>query len=73
MAATIVIEIDDAGAATVTVDGGEPQSYETPQEALGAVEALLEPAEAEEPEEMDAAAMWNEEAAKRAPQASLMA
>lgn len=77
MAATIVIEIDDAGAATVTVDGGEPQSYDTPQEALDAVEAMLEPAEVEEPGEaegeMDAQAMWDEEAAKRPKTPAMMA
>lgn len=62
MAASINIEIDDAGAATVTVDGGEPQPFETAAEAGQYVADMLSGDSEMEPEEM-----WNEEAAKRAP------
>lgn len=68
MAASINIEIDDAGAATVTVDGGEPQPFDTAADAGQYVADMLA-AEGE----MDADEMWNEEAAKRPPQAGLMA
>ncbi len=67
MAASINIEIDDAGAATVTVDGGEPQPFETAAEAGQYVADMLSGDSEMEPEEM-----WNEEAAKRGPMVGLM-
>lgn len=78
MAVSINIEIDDAGAATVTVDGGEPQAFDSAADAGQYVadmlsgEAAEEAAEAGEGDEMNAATMWNEEAANRPANPNLM-
>jgi uncharacterized protein YkuJ len=67
----ITIEIADDGRVTVMAenDGEEPQTmdFESAGEALEAVGAMLEPAEAE----MEA--MWDEEAARRPAQPTMMA
>lgn len=79
----ITIEVADDGSVTVVaeMDGAEPQTmeYANSEEAASAVLELLagdepaaEPAMPAEGE-MDAGAMWDEEAAKRPPQANLMA
>lgn len=76
----ITITLDEqSGQPLVEAEGREPYSCESPEECLDYVEGLLggEPAEeAGEGEAMpsgDMAAMWDEEAAKRPPQANLMA
>lgn len=78
----ITINVDDAsGRITVEADGQEPYECEDPRECLEYLSDLLMGEEGNEPSqeqeaaepEMDAAAMWNEEAAKRPPQAGLMA
>lgn len=76
----------EGGQMTVEADGKEPYACESAAECIDYVEGLLAevamdeapPTEAgEEPEvaeaEMDAEAMWNEEASKRPPQRNLMA
>lgn len=73
----ITINVDDqTGAITVEADGREPYSCQSTEECLDYLEGLMtggEPAEeAGEGEEMNAATMWNEEAAKRPPQPGLM-
>lgn len=77
----ITIEVADDGRVTVVaeMDGAEPQTmeYENSEEAAAAVLELLA-GDAPAPEtaaegEMDPEAMWDEEAAKRPPQANLMA
>ena len=78
MSATITIEINDAGEAAVTVDGGEPQQFASVDECLEYVSDMLkgeeanEPGQAEEAAEPSMESMWNEEAAKRAPQPNIM-
>ena len=73
----ITITQADDGTLSVEADGAEPYQCQSAEECLDYVEGLLSGGEEqEEPAEMagmDAAAMWNEEAAKRSPQASLMA
>ena len=80
----ITIEIDDEGRASVTaeMDGAEPQmmDFESADEALEAVEGMLEPEvepmpgeEPEMAEEPDMEAMWNEEAAARPRNPNMMA
>lgn len=77
---TITIEIADDGRVSVTseTEGAEPQSqeFETLSEAIEALEGLVEPAEAEEPEmddeDMDPATMWDQEAAARPKNPSMM-
>lgn len=82
----IIITAED-GRITVEADGKEPYMAESAAESIDYVEGLLAEAgmaeappteageEAEEAEELegDMAEMWNEEAAKRAPQRNLMA
>lgn len=79
MAATITIEIDDAGRPTVSVDGKEAYQCESIDECLEYLSDLLKGEEANEPgQEAETAEpstedMWNEEAAKRPKQPGLMA
>lgn len=79
----ITITVED-GQITVQADGKEPYMCSTADECSEYVEGLLAeagvaeetPAEAGEEAEMpagDMSEMWNEEAAKRAPQRNLMA
>lgn len=79
----ITINVDEAsGRISVEAEGQEPYECESPRECLEYLGDLLmgedqgEPYQAEEGAElegMDAAAMWDEEAAKRPPQRGLMA
>lgn len=80
----ITIEVQDDGRVTVMAEspGESPEQmdFDSVEEAAGAVQELLMDAGedagmAEEGEmgEMDAAAMWDEEAAKRPAQRGLMA
>lgn len=74
----ITINVDEAtGKITVEADGREPYACESAEECLDYLEGMLkgeEPAEeAGEGEEMNAATMWDEEAAKRPPQPGMMA
>lgn len=79
MSATITIEINDAGEATVSVDGGEPHKCGGVDECLEYLSDMLKGEEAGEPEqaaekaEPDAQAMWDAEAENRAKQRQLMA
>jgi len=60
----ITINVDDeTGQMTVEADGAEPYACESAEECLEYVEGLLQG------DEGGAEAMWNEEAAKRAPMA----
>lgn len=68
----ITIEIDDAGMVTVTAESpnedAETMTFESVDEAAGAVRELLLDAEedmAEGEDEPDMESMWNEEASKR--------
>lgn len=64
----ITITMDEqSGQLTVEADGKEPYMCESTDECLEYVEGLLEGGE------MDAEAMWNEEAAKRPPEPEMMA
>ena len=79
----ITIEVQDDGRVSVTAEspGEEPEmmDFDTVAEAAGAVQELLmdagegEGGEMAEEGEMDAAAMWDEEAAKRPAQPNMMA
>lgn len=77
----IVINVDEAsGRISVEAEGQEPYECESPRECLEYLSDMLMGEESNEPDqaeeaaepEMDAAAMWQEEAAKRPPQANLM-
>lgn len=64
----ITITMDEqSGQLTVEADGKEPYSCESTEDCLEYVEGLLSGGE------MDAEAMWNEEAAKRPPEPEMMA
>lgn len=77
----ITIEVQDDGRVTVMAEspGESPEQmdFDSVEEAAGAVQELLmdagEDAGMAEEGEMDAAAMWDEEAAKRPAQRGLMA
>ena len=74
----ITILVED-GQINVAADGKEPYRCSSAEECSDYIEGLLtEAGIPEEPpseagEEMEPEAMWDEEAAKRAPQANLMA
>lgn len=79
MSATITIEIDDAGAATVTIDGNEPHQCGSIDECLEYLSDTLAGEEPNEPgqeneaaEPADMQAMWDQEAQKRADQRAQM-
>lgn len=73
----IVINQAEDGRITVEADGREPYACESAQECLDYLQGLLmgenAAEEAGEGEEPDMAAMWNEEAEKRAETARGMA
>lgn len=80
----ITIEVQDDGRVTVMAESPgeelEQMDFDSVEEAAGAVQELLmdagagsEGGEMAEEGEMDAAAMWNEEASKRPPQPNMMA
>lgn len=78
----ITIEVQDDGRVTVMAESPgeelEQMDFDSVDEAAGAVQELLMDAgedagEMAEEGEMDAAAMWNEEASKRPPQPNMMA
>lgn len=80
----ITIEVQDDGRVSVTAESPgeetEMMEFDTPAEAAGAVQELLMDAGDEMPAgdmaeegEMDAAAMWDEEASKRPAQPNMMA
>ena len=74
MSATITIEINDAGEAAVTVDGGEPQQFASVDECLQYLSDTLTGEESGEAEDAPSAeAMWDEEAARRPAQPNMMA
>jgi hypothetical protein len=78
----ITIEVQDDGRVTVMAESPgeelEQMDFDSVDEAAGAVQELLMDAgedagEMAEEGEMDAAAMWDEEASKRPPQPNMMA
>jgi len=77
----ITIEVQDDGRVSVTAESpdepAEQMDFDSVDEAAGAVQELLmdagEDAGMAEDDEMDAEAMWDEEAAKRPAQRGLMA
>ena len=80
MSATITIEINDAGEASVSVDGGKPHNCGGIDECLEYVSDMLKGEEANEPgqeqesaEPEDMQSMWDQEAQKRPSQPGLMA
>lgn len=79
MSATINIEIDDSGAATVSIDGKEPHQCGSIDECLEYLSDALQGEEANEPgqeaepaEPADMQSMWDQEAQKRATQRAQM-
>lgn len=79
MSATITIEIDDAGTATVTIDGQEPHECGSVDDCLEYLRDTLqgeepnEPGQKQEPSEpADMQSMWDDEAQKRAQQRAQM-
>ena len=80
MSATITIEIDDSGAATVSIDGKEPQQFDSVDAAVEYLSDTLMGEEPNEPgqenetaEPADMQTMWDDEAQKRAQQRAQMA
>lgn len=80
----ITIEVQDDGRVTVTAESPgedvEMMEFDTPAEAAGAVQELLADAGSDMPAadmaeegEMDAEAVWDEEASKRPAQPNMMA
>jgi hypothetical protein len=75
---TITIEIDDAGGSVVSVDGEQVYQCQSVDECLEYLGDMLrgeqpeEPGQAADTAELDAASMWNEEAASRPANPNLM-
>ena len=66
---TITIEMDEAGAGTMSIDGAEPQPFASAEEVCQVIEAMAGQAE---PEEDEAAQMQAGFSAARGSQAGML-
>lgn len=66
---TIAIEMDEAGAGTMSIDGAEPQPFASAEEVCSVIEAMAGQAE---PEEDEAAQMQAGFAQARGSQAGML-